>query len=56
MLTMRTCEDRYGLEWGDMIVAYALNNLTPWRGEVAREVKAQLRQHLEIYNANHSGS
>jgi hypothetical protein len=54
MLNMRSCEDRYGLEYGDMIVAHALNNLMQWRGEKAREVKQLLNQHLKEYNARHN--
>jgi hypothetical protein len=56
MLTMRTCEDRYGLEWGDMVVARALNALHQWRGETARKVKAELNEHLKVFNDRHSGS
>lgn len=56
MLSMRTCEDRYGLEWGDMIVARALNALSQWRGATARKVKADLNEHLKVYNARHNGS
>lgn len=54
MLSMRTCEDRYGFEYGDMIVARALNALHQWRGVKAREVKAVLNKHLEAYNARHN--
>lgn len=56
MLSMRTCLDRYGLEYGDMIVARALNNLTHWRGDKAREVKSALKQHLEEYNAHNNSA
>jgi hypothetical protein len=56
MLTMNNCEDRYGLEWGDMIVARALNALHQWRGETARKVKAELNEHLKVYNDRHSGA
>jgi hypothetical protein len=55
MLDLRTCYDMYGLEYGDMIVAYALNNMGQWRGEKARELKAELKQHLEDFNATHHG-
>lgn len=53
MLDLRTCKDMYGLEYGDMIVAYALSNLTHWSGEDARRIKAELKQHLEEFNATH---
>lgn len=56
MLSMRTCEDMYGLEYGDMIVAYALDNLSQWRGYKARQIKIQLKQHLEVYNVRHNGA
>ena len=56
MLSMRTCEDNYGMEYGDMIVARALNNLHQWRGEIARKVKAELNEHLKAYNVRHNGS
>lgn len=56
MLSMRTCEDMYGLEYGDMIVARALDNLAQWRGPKAREIKQLLKQHLEVYNVKHSGA
>ena len=56
MLSMRTCEDMYGLEYGDMIVARALDNLAQWRGDKAREMKQLLKQHLEIYNAKRRGA
>lgn len=56
MLTLKTCEDRYGFEYGDMIVARALNALTQWRGSKAREVKQCLNEHLKAYNVKHNGS
>jgi len=54
MLTMHNCEDYYGMEYGDMIVARALNALHQWRGETARKVKAELNEHLKVYNARHN--
>lgn len=36
----------YGLEDPKMCVLYALNNLHNWRGEVARRVKAQLKESI----------
>lgn len=55
MFSLNTCEDMYGLEYGDMIVAHALSNLGHWRGEDARRIKAELNQHLEEYNARNRG-
>jgi len=54
MLSLHTCKDKYGLEYGDMIVAHALNNLANWRGDNARRIKAELKLHLENYNAMHN--
>ena len=50
MFHIASCYDMYGMEYGDMVVAYALNNLTQWRGEKARKCKAELKKHLEVYN------
>ncbi len=50
MLDLQTCNDQYGLEYGDMIVAYALNNMNYWRGVDARRIKAEMKQHLESFN------
>lgn len=38
--------DMYGLEYGDMIVAYFLSNARTWRGETAKRVKAELKAML----------
>ncbi len=48
--TMDYVEDMYGAEYGDMIVAYLLNNLTGWRGPQARRIKAELKRLLADYN------
>ena len=42
MSTMNSIDDNYGLDSGRSIVAYALGNLTTWRGEKAREIKKEL--------------
>ncbi len=54
MLDLKSCSDKYGLEYGDMIVAYATSNMTNWRGEDARRIKAELKLHLEQFNAVHN--
>ncbi|WNM67202.1 hypothetical protein SEA_ERUTAN_56 [Gordonia phage Erutan] len=41
--------DSYGLESGDMIIAYLLNNLRNWRGDDARRIKAELNRALDAY-------
>ncbi|UVT31752.1 hypothetical protein SEA_PATOS_59 [Gordonia phage Patos] len=46
---MRKPSDSYGLESGDMIIAYLLNNLRNWRGEDARRIKAELNRALDAY-------
>ena len=38
--------DMYGMDSADSIVRYALSNLSSWRGDKAREVKAELRAML----------
>lgn len=44
MLTLNSLEDTYGLEDGYSIVLYFLANAGTWRGEVAREVKVELKR------------
>lgn len=39
-------DDNYGLDSGRSIVLYFLANANTWRGEVAREVKAELKRRL----------
>ncbi len=57
MISMSSCKDMYGLEYGDMIVVRALDNMAQWRGDDARRIKAELNQHLKEYNdASNSGS
>jgi hypothetical protein len=53
MLDLTSCRDMYGMEYGDMIVAYALNNMSHWRGDDAKRIKSELKQHLEAFNVNH---
>ena len=43
MLELETIEDRYYADSGRSIVLYFLSNATHWKGEVARNVKAELR-------------
>jgi hypothetical protein len=49
MLYLNTVDDYYYLDSGDSIVRYALANLTHYRGEKARELKAELKSHLIGY-------
>lgn len=46
LLYLSTTSDAYGLDDGDSIVRYALGNLSSWRGEDARRIKAELKAHL----------
>lgn len=47
MLSLTTMKDSYFLDSADSIVRYALSNLTSWRGETARRVKAELKGMLK---------
>ena len=46
MLSLSDTSDKYGMDDGDMIVRYALSNLTSWRGDIARSIKSELKGHL----------
>lgn len=46
MRTLHSITDNYGLDDGRSIVAYALSNLSGWRGDTAKAVKAELRRRL----------
>lgn len=46
MLVLDNTSQYYGMDSGDSIVRYALSNLTSWRGDTARTVKAELKRHL----------
>ena len=43
MMTMDSPNDNYGYDPGHEIVLYFLANANTWRGEVARRVKAELK-------------
>ncbi len=47
LLEMSTVADDYYMESGGMMVAYALGNLTQYRGENARAYKLELKEHLK---------
>ena len=47
MTTLDTVHDTYGMDSGRSIVMYALSNLSAWRGEDARRIKAELKAHLK---------
>ena len=47
MTTLETVNDNYGMDSGRSIVTYALANLSTWRGDDARRIKAELKAHLK---------
>ena len=47
MASLDKMGDTYGAESADSIIRYALSNLTGWRGETARRVKAELKGMLK---------
>jgi hypothetical protein len=47
LAALRTVDDYYGQDDGRMTVTYLLSNLSGWRGAIAREIKAELRAHLD---------
>lgn len=54
MLDLQKITDRYGMDDGEDIVLRFLTNVTTWRGEAARRLKAELNEHLkEKANAGH---
>ena len=47
MLQLRSARDLYGHDYGGRIVLCFLANAGSWRGPVAREIKAQLREMVQ---------
>lgn len=47
MRSLSSIDDVYVADSGESVVLYALSNLTYWRGDVARQVKAELKSHLK---------
>ncbi len=47
MTCLNSINDNYGMDSGSSIVAYALSNLTIWKGEVARGIKKELNAILK---------
>ena len=47
MSTLDSINDRYIMDSGYSIVAYFLSNATTWKGEKAREIKAELNAMLK---------
>lgn len=46
LMSCSSAIDRYFEDDARSLVAYALSNLTGWRGDTARRVKAELKAHL----------
>ena len=46
MKTLGSIHDDYYLDSGESIVRYFLSNASGWRGEKAREIKAELKRML----------
>jgi hypothetical protein len=47
MLTMEKASDSFGLDDGESIINYALCNLQSWRGQTARDCKAELKRRVK---------
>lgn len=47
MQSLGQASESYGADPGTQIVAYALSNLSTWRGEKAREIKKELNAILK---------
>jgi hypothetical protein len=43
MLSLRTVQDAYGYDSGSSVVLYGLSNMSTYRGETARRLKAELK-------------
>lgn len=51
MKSLNSISDTYYADSADSIVRYALSNLTSWRGDTARRVKAELNGMLKGVSA-----
>ena len=47
MFSLHSLNDTYGVDSGSTIVSYFLANAGSWRGEIARQVKKELREMLK---------
>lgn len=47
MASLESIHDNYYFDSGDMIVRYFLSNASSWRGDKAREIKAELKAMLK---------
>lgn len=47
MATLNSVNDTYGCDSGKSIVLYALGNMAGFKGEIAREIKAELKRRVK---------
>jgi len=47
MGSLRSLDDDYGMDSGRSIVQYFLANASTWRGDIARQIKAELKRRLK---------
>ena len=47
MASLDTVNDSYGYDDGRGIILYFLSNASGWRGEAAREIKAELKRRIK---------
>ncbi len=47
MYSLNTPNDVYGCDDGKSIILYFLSNASSWRGPIAREIKAELKQRVK---------
>jgi hypothetical protein len=50
MAQLNTINDSYYADSADSVILYALSNLRNWRGDKAREIKAELKAILKEIN------
>lgn len=51
MFDMVDATEDYYYDSGTSVVLYALSNLQYWRGDVAKQVKLEMKQHLKLAGA-----
>jgi hypothetical protein len=53
MLSMTDAKQDYYADSGTSVVMYALSNLQYWRGDVAKQVKLELKRHCHLAGATY---
>lgn len=46
LLSLETIHDDYGMDSGQYVVACLLGNISGWRGDDAKRIRAELKAHL----------